>query len=515
MLPPDTPLQSGQRYPMLLRANPRGHKFGIIDPDMGAVLLPRYAISERVSTVAFRSKDPSQADQAAYDRRVAVQREEISGPGGVPLYAFSPVDPDVKFEVLARHMDGPYVDLDDFYFQGVVDDAYSAELGDHKAMFAETDPEAPAAPPLRTVIELGYRGPYFDNGSQRAPWALVASEDFEGTIGERLQLRMQSPPRGLPIGEVSHSGELRTPPWDFLARSRYALLRHDRDPALDLLVPLSAPTLDNGRLNFTNERPDIVDFRRAQAVKDYSGPYLLPAPYDFEVEVHSGLNLPDPPGLSIVERGREPGHWATRRSLVPVHPEPEARGSDGSLYRPHPMEVALIGMEGPYPLHQSERRLLSRLTESWPSAGAPLATFSAALALVLMALGTIVGWSVRGDRGCRHPAWSRSPLGLPPALLGGDRTRAHHERRLAHDRDRVLAAPLAGAQPLATRTLVQGEDESTASALLSSYSCTAAGFSTPSPISTDRRNKLEASSKRPTSFARSSSKKRSRSRPSR
>jgi hypothetical protein len=335
------------------------------------------------------------------------------------MVVLRPVDPNLDLRKLRTKMMGPYVVLDDFHFWGTVSKAYSPDpkLGHHLAMIELREEDAPPNPVLRSFLDMGYRGPYFDQEGPRPPQGMVAEEGFDAPIGTHLRMRYEMPERGLHIGYVRGS-ELRVPAWRFLADTEYALLRHRDDPAKDLRVRVTHRVKD-GLLRFKSAQPEIVDFRKADIMREYTGPYLLPPPYEFEVEVHSGIGLPDPPGTAFDDRGLVSGPLADRRTLVPIHPLPEPRGGQGELYDPHPAEVALSKMHGPH-LVESGGSLIAR-------AFAPLglgAAFALGASIWILALTCLVSWAGAGARAADNAFGAGGGYGfrvvfLVAATIGG------------------------------------------------------------------------------------------------
>jgi hypothetical protein len=322
---------------MVMRANPRGSQVGKLDEKQNAVAIPVWGITESVDTIVFRSADPKRRDSPAYDRRIQVAQERRKLANDVEAIVLRPVDEGVDLGRLRREMRGPYVQLSDFYFDGAVAEATHPDYGAHLAMFEIPAADALENPPLRTVISFGFRGPYFyepgDTG--RPPSALIGLEGLDLAVGTVLRLRVDAPPRGADLGSVDQeTGEYKTPGWRFLQGTSHAVLRHRQDPELDMLVPVTHRPGEDGTLRFESAAPEVVDFSRAEAMKEFEGPFLVPPPYEFEVEVHTSARL-DP-------------KWRERRVLVPIHDLPEPQGGTGDLYDPHPGEVLLSDMRGPF-----------------------------------------------------------------------------------------------------------------------------------------------------------------------
>ena len=159
------------------------------------------------------------------------------------------------------------------------------------------------------------------------------------------------------------------------------MLRHREDPALDRRIRVRN-RLAFGRLRFWSDEIDIE--KLGKLLPDHSGPYLEPPSYRFAVEVHRGARLP-------AEQAE------TSLALVPIHPQRAPTGNPGvSIYRPHPGEVLLTGMTGPFRDQDAAGALLDALAQRQ---GRPLAGLGA-LALVALALAGLLQWLRAGT----HPA---------------------------------------------------------------------------------------------------------------
>ena len=379
-------------YPMVMRASPRGVQVRL-EEGANEVLLPGAEETEVITELVFRDKDPVRNSQPAYDVRVAVDNALI-GTAERPLVRLTPVDPEVDLSRLARHRDGPYAAFGDFHFQGRVVQMFQNKWGVHNAVIeADTDPMRPMS--LRSAVSSpSFRGPYLDSGEPRPPLAMVAREDFDAPIGARLPMQMRSPERGVEIGRLVN-GELVTPPWQFLAETKFALIRHKQDPSQDMKIPVSHRFVD-GQLRFRSGRLDIADFAKADRWAAYTGPYLLPPPYEFEVEVHSGVRFPaSTTYLNRLNQQRTAleGPFSQRRTLVPVHPDGEPQGSPGELYNPHPAEVAPF-MDAPQVSGDGIERL-AWATRMSVDRGADLLL---AISVLILALTSMIAWSNYGAR---------------------------------------------------------------------------------------------------------------------
>lgn len=380
-------------YPMIMRASPRGVRVRIEEGE-NQIILALSEETEVIRELVYRDRDPERAKHPAYDIRVAVNNEVV-GAGQRLLIQLTPVDPEVDLYRLSKLRDGPYAVFGDYHFQGRVVQMFQNRWGVHHAITqADTDPTRPLS--LRNTVEsASFRGPYLDGGEPRPPLAMVAREDFDAPIGARLPMHMDPPERGMQIGQLLASGELQTPPWKFLAETKWAVLRHKTDPAKDMRIPVTSKFMD-GTLRFLSGRRDIADFSKAHRWAEYTGPYLLPPPYEFEVEVHSGVRFPASSaylGRLGIDRPAFRGPFYERKTLVAVHPHGEPQGSPRELYDPHPAEVAPF-MEGPRVSGSGIARLgwASRLSID---RGADLLL---AISVLILALTTMIAWSDYGAR---------------------------------------------------------------------------------------------------------------------
>lgn len=389
-------LLEGHVYPMVMRASPRGMKIAISSDDKNSILLGYADETALISEVVFRDKNAERAKHIAYDLRLPVENH-IYEAGGRKFVRLTPVG-DVDFDRLSRLRDGPYVVFGDFHFEAHVVKMFQTDWGVHHALIeAVPDPGRPLS--LRTVIASGaFRGPYYDNGEARSPMAMVAREQFAAPIGSRVELEYRSPARGVAFGHLLTSGELMTPPWRFLADTKYAVIRHKTDPTQDMLIPVTSQLLE-GTLRFVSARKDIADFAKVERWRNYTGPYLLPPSYEFEVEVHSGARFPASSSYLSrlgLERNSLAGPLSDRRTLVAVHPLGEPHGSHGELYDPHPAEVAPF-MDGPWVTGEGLARVgwAARMTATSSSLGNQLLL---SISVLLLALTTMIAWSGYGAR---------------------------------------------------------------------------------------------------------------------
>ena len=342
VLPTDTKLQSGERYPMVLRANPRGHRMGRLLDDQNAVMFPLWEIAQDTDTIVLRDRDPARAKNAGYDVRIPCVREVATARDGTELLKLTPADEtlDLRHIMRVSGLDGPFVVLDDFHFVGKVGHAVSPDsnLGEHLAMIEEArDQGSPYNPILRELFTAGYRGPYVDDGQPRPPYTLLATPEFStlvrDDVASRLRLRMVPPARGLNYGWVTPTGDIVLPAWDFLAKTRTVVFRHAENTDEDIFVPVTA-VMKRGRLHLRSEdsRAPLSSFVGRE---HYEGPFLLTPEYEFDVEVHTGTRLP--------------ADMVDRVTLIPLHASGEPMGNVGDgPYDPHPGEVLESGMLGPF-----------------------------------------------------------------------------------------------------------------------------------------------------------------------
>lgn len=381
ILPADTPLREDHRYPMVLRASPRGHRAGQLFRDENIVALPAWTVTAASDTVVFRDKDPERAKNPGYDLIVPCERELVKVGAGTFL-KLTPRDPalNMRAQVAARGLDGPFIVLDDLHFIGVVERAFSArpQIGEHLALYEDLTEEDPAALSVRDALALGYRGPFFDDGLPALPRALISAPEFTPAIGEVTRVRFTTPERGLRLGFINRIGEIEAPPWDFLAAADTAIFRHRSDPALDLRVGVQ-PRLFAGRLRFAAADPKAL--RALAAAADYEGPYLLTPPAELRVEVHSDARLP--------------ARYAGRRALIPLDADaPRA----GGLVHPGPAALLAAGLEGPV-LATDGAGLIAR---TWGQHLGAAGSWVLALTALALTLSAMAAWAAQGAAAARH-----------------------------------------------------------------------------------------------------------------
>ncbi len=399
VLPADAGLEEGQKYPVVLRADPRGHRYGELFREENIVAAPGWDFTRNVDTVILRDKDPVRGANPGFDLRIPVTRELVDTKVG-PFLKLRPVDPTINIRQLmvARDLVGPFLNIGDFRFEANVLRGFKLAGGERMSIVREPAPkDALPSPALRDLMTLNYAGPFADHGEAAPPMALAAPVDGGLQPGTVAHLRLDPPARGLELGFVNRLGELEVPPWDFLAATDTVVLRHRDDPSLDLRIRVRNYVMF-GRLRFApsdceiartvkircNKREDIDFEKLAKLLPDHSGPHLEPPSYHFAVEVHHGARLPAE-------------HAETSLALIPVHAQDAPSGNPGAdLYHPHPGEVLLTGMTGPLRDQDAAGGLLAALAQR---SGRPLAGVGA-LALVVLALAGLLQWLRAG----KHPA---------------------------------------------------------------------------------------------------------------
>lgn len=381
VLPDDAGLVEGQRYPVVLRADPRGHRYGDVFRDETFVAAPAWGFTRAVDTVILRDSDPKRAKNPGFDLRIPVTREFVDTRRG-PFLKLHPVDPSINIRQLmaARNLDGPFLNVADHRFEAGVLRGFQMASGERRSLYAEPPAEgAPPTPPLRDLVTLDYAGPYPD--APPSPLALAAPVDGGLRPGTVAHLRLEPPARGLELGFINGLGELEVPPWEFLAGTTTAVLRHPTDPALDREIAVRS-RVAFGRLRFSTDEIDLE--RLGELLPGFTGPHLRPPGYRFAVEVHRGARLPA-------------GHAETSLALVPVHMHlaPTGNSNPGmGLYDPHPGEVLLTDMAGPFLDEDAAAGLVRALAHAHGFAVSALG----AAALVVLALAGLLQWLRAGLR---------------------------------------------------------------------------------------------------------------------
>ena len=176
------------------------------------------------------------------------------------------------------------------------------------------------------------------------------------------------------------------------------MLRHPDDPAQDLTIAVHH-RLAFGRLRFTS--PDIDLEQLGKQLPGYTGPFLRPLGFHFAAEVHHGARLPAE-------------YAETHVALIPVHAQSAPAGNPGvRTYDPHPGEVLLTGMQGPF-LDEDGAGILVR------GIGHRLGTAVAGLeaaALALLALAGLLYWLRAGLRSVGQLLGPRTDIGFGALFL--------------------------------------------------------------------------------------------------
>jgi hypothetical protein len=384
VLPKDSPLEDNQTYAFLVRANPRGLGFGAkLDAENNAVILPAWQVTEAANEVVFRMRDKDPlAKNASWDVRIPVTREILPGRGGPEVLRLKPVNPDLDFKKLVAYYElgtQPYVPMADYHFVGKVGIAQSPDetLGEHLAMFEAEGADRPFNPKLHEFFRAGYRGPYADVELERPPWGWVAPAGFDGEVGSVVDLRLVASPRGEPFARLNRTGGVEAPPWDLLTGVRELVVQHTTDPEQDIIIPVETKQ-DGYRMRFVPKDKEWEDFRKLAGMPEYRPtPFVRVRDVDFVGEIHGDARL-----------GPE---YAGRRAIVAHHPVAEPQGPWGEYlpYVPHPAELVSAGMRGPVLARDGAARIGGRLHGE----GLGWAANVAAIAMIVLGLGSIVGWS--------------------------------------------------------------------------------------------------------------------------
>ncbi|MEM7158060.1 MAG: alanine:cation symporter family protein [Myxococcota bacterium] len=428
-LPEGSGMENDEHYEMLLRSNPRGHALArlVVPADNENlteeekakpphVVLPMWGIATNVDTVVFRARDSEKAKHPSWDVRVPCDREvkEIPGSPDQKYLLLRPKDPELDMRRMAVQLDllsQPHVVFDDFRFIGLAGRANSPDpdLGEHLAMFEPPREDRPFNPKLHEFFRLGYRGPYVDSEGPRPPLGFVAAEGFEPEVGSVVSLRIPGNPRGDAVVDVTRSGSVEAPAWDFLLDARTLVIRHDTDPSKDIHLAVT-PRYDLYRVRFDIADERYQDMRNIATKDGYSGPYLVVPDFEFEAEVRSDTRL-DP-------------KYAGRRVLVPLHPLTEMQGpfGEGDTYRPHPGELVDLGMAAPVLAHEGAQIVAARLERDAGSFGRS----AMLLAVLVFALSTIVAWAELGGRAATALVGPIGSTVLRVAMLGAAAMGTHY-----------------------------------------------------------------------------------------
>ncbi len=401
VLPENTTLEAGQTYPMVLRANPRGNTFwqARLEPEANAIVIPRFEVLEQVDTVVLRPANKILAANPGWDVRIPVRQEVFEPQPGYTFIRLTPEDPETQFRklIVRRVLDKTvYLVAKDFRFEGRVATAMSPDpsLGEHLAMFEQRAEDAPLNPKLHEFFRAGYRGPYFDDGSERPPFAAIGVPGLELARGDVVEMELRSPPRGAGLLRLDKLGVAVAPAWRFLERANKVVIRHEEDPSRDVYVPVEA-TYDEGRLRFSATEEAFADFRVVSKMEGFEGPFLVTPPYRFAVEARRDTRLAD--------------EWRGRMALVPLHPQSEPTGPPPQgLYSPHPGEVLASDLLGPFPAEgQGAAVVAARFAERL----GPIGRAWIVLTALALCAGTIAAWATWAGQ-------SGSSLGVSALAMG-------------------------------------------------------------------------------------------------
>ncbi|MEZ4385015.1 MAG: alanine:cation symporter family protein [Nannocystaceae bacterium] len=389
----DTPLEKGKLYELVLRSDPRGHRVGKIFQDQNLIAVPAWEIAADVDAVILRDRDPERRTNAGYDMVIPCTREVIDTRAG-PWLKLAPVDPTINLRTLmtSRDLDGPFLPLADFRFVGAVERAISGhpKFGEHLSLYEPDRDDRPFNPTLREILELGFRGPYTGVDEAPLPAALPGAPGFLPEIGAVVRLRLEPPARGLDIGFINRANELETPDWDFLAAAHTVLLRHPENPALDVEIPVVARR-DRGRLRFTTATPGF-DFAAMRTMTSHTGPYLMPAALDVDVEVHGDARLPAP--------------FKGRRALLPLPPA-QGRAPDLRALLRGEMSSPRLAIDG-----------ASGLVPAWRKGLGALGSWAGALAAFALGLVGVLAWASAGAAGLRRTFGAGAGLSFRLVFVG-------------------------------------------------------------------------------------------------
>jgi hypothetical protein len=410
VLPDDTPLEAGKSYRFIMRASARGHKLGDLTPKGNGLAVGRgWDIFAQVEYLVYHSKNPRLKDHPAFDLRVPVEvlpYDDKLIPSG---YIYRPLDSRYDLRKLSSVMDGPYVILNDTELFAVAVEMRKghANAASHLALVEETHASREGRAPslLELVRDLGYSGPFFPHQHPATPMAMVASEDLRAPLGSRLKLRLESPPRGADIASIHSTREsVEIPGWTFLEGTKSVILRHPSDPDRDLRIAVKTIKSPNGLLRLHSDDSAYPDLREVIRLigSQYTGLYVDAPSFEFEVEVHTGLNLPDPPDTPEEQSSRLRGPLANRQSLVFVHEDHRPVGGKGHLYVPHPIEVMRIGMVGPFRTNQGVSQIVAMIEHDLGEKG-----LWAALGLIALIIVNTVWQSIRKGMALAQAYWGR------------------------------------------------------------------------------------------------------------
>jgi len=353
-----------------------------------------------VNHILLRPRDRARHNPG-FDVVIPCTRKEFKR-HGVPWLELEPVDPklDLKVYMKAHNLDGPFVPLGELPFTGTAVPTVSRDGQAQLSMIEE--PRGPAAqlhPALSTATKLGFAGPFFRHDSeQELVWALPAAPGYSPAPGELEHLRLDPSPRGIELGILTTAGQLEVPAWEFLAATKTAVLRHLGDPSRDLLLPVRS-YLHRGNLRF-DSAVEGFDLNKLKHMIGYEPRlFLLPPPYRFDVEAHTGTRLAKTAPDST--------------ALVPTLPYTHRRFDPETLYQPGPREVLRErDMVGPVLDREGAASLREAVASRLPGGDWLLGL----TLLPLLAL-SLPAWLGHGVTGAQHLLGPNSRLARP--LVGG------------------------------------------------------------------------------------------------
>jgi hypothetical protein len=286
----------------------------------------------------------------------------------------------------------------DFPFVGKVGEASRLDSPQtYLAMYEARDPER-FDPKLHEVIRAGFRGPYADTPTPRPPLAFIANDDFAPEIGEHIKLLLRADPRGNAFVRLTPHGTFEAPPWEFLLEARTLVIRHKSDPSRDRSVSVR-PRFTGHRIEFEPE-DSALNFEQLAKEPDHGGFFIRVRDQAFVAEIH--------------EDARVHARYKGRRTIIPLTAVSEPQGPVDPLpYTPHPAELLVAGMQGPYVAQDGIQRIASYAARRMPVAGGVMASLGA----MLLALASLVVWSNFAWRSGRTLAGAWFGIPLRTAIL--------------------------------------------------------------------------------------------------
>ncbi|MGB1276742.1 MAG: hypothetical protein ACPG77_13420, partial [Nannocystaceae bacterium] len=373
-----------------------GHSLGQIADDNRTVGMLAWASASDVNSILLRPRDRSRQNPG-FDVVIPCTRKEFKR-HGVPWLELEPTDPklDLNVYMKAHNLDGPFVPLAELPFTGTAVPTFSRDGKAQLSMIEE--PRGPAAqlhPTLSTATKLGFAGPFFRHDSEPdLAWALPTAPGYSLAPGSLEHLRLDPSPRGIELGVLTTSGQLEVPAWEFLAATKTAVLRHQEDPSRDLLVPVRG-YLHRGNLRF-DSAIEGFDLNKLKYMIGYEPRlFLLPPPYRFDVEAHTGTRLAKAAPEST--------------ALIPTVAYTHRRTDPEALYQPGPREVLRErDMLGPVLDREGAATLREAVASRLPG-GDWLLTLTL---LPLLAL-SLPAWLGHGVTGAQHLLGPTSKLARP------------------------------------------------------------------------------------------------------